>query len=165
MRVKGIEGADWGIMTVEPGWHLVEVDKAEDFTNKNNKRSFSINFKIVDDDIPGGFITMYCPWGTEFGEKKIAAVLASCGLEDAFEKAFPGDVSYFDPKVVKKLSEKLVGYRCKVFVSERSNGMLDVTKVVNQKRDVSKLDETQDKGAKRSRTQSAPETSGNDGWD
>jgi len=146
MRVKGQEGADWGSAELVVGWHLVEIDKVEDFTNKNAKRSLTINFKVKEGESEGAFATLYCDWDKEFGEKKIATVLAAIGLEAAFEKAFPGDVSYFSPKVVAKLMEKMPGNQCKIYVDQSKSGYMNINKVVNAKADTDKLDRETNKG-------------------
>jgi len=49
MKFKGNEAADWGSRTLVDGWHLAEIDKVEDFTNKNNRgalRSTSRSLRV-----------------------------------------------------------------------------------------------------------------------
>lgn len=137
MKFKGNTEADWGSRTLVDGWHLAEIDKVEDFTNKNNKRSLTINFKIVEGESEGAYSTLYCDWDTEFGERKIANVLLASGLEAAFEKAFPGDdTSMFNPKVLTKLMRELPGYQVKIYIDTNKSGYQNINRVVSPKADI-----------------------------
>lgn len=162
MKIKGTEGADWGSRELVDGWHLVEIDKVEDFTNNKQKRSLTINFKVVEGESEGAFTTLYCDWGKEFGEKKLATVIAAIGLEAAFEKAFPGDVSYFDAKVVAKLPEKMKGYQCKIFIETGKAGYQNINKVVNAKMDVEKGETAATPKAKKEAAPAAEKAPGED---
>lgn len=108
-----------GFKQAEDGWHIVKFDEGIDYLkNKDgeilttkagdNKWKFPM---IVDDpndesnEVKIDFITQE----NQRGENMVASYLLACGLLASFEKAFPGDVSLFEPKVIDKIKVKLPG--------------------------------------------------------
>jgi len=134
MRFKGKKGEDWGMRNVSAGWHEGIVERIEEFTNQDSgKKSLIFRVKVTKGDDEGLNVAIFAPWGKDFGERKIAAILAELDLDEAFEKAFPGDVSLFEDRVVRKIIEKVTSQYCKIFVVEDKSGRSNVEKFRNIK--------------------------------
>ena len=149
MKNQGKEDHDFSMRNVGAGWHIGEFESVEDFTNaKNDKRSMIIRIKVTDGDDTGLNASLFAPWENDRFDKIIASVLLAVGLQDAFNKAFPGEeYTYFHPKVVEKMMQKLPGLGCKFLIEEDKNGFSNIVKVVSLKTDVSKLPEKKGKAA------------------
>jgi hypothetical protein len=149
MKNQGKEDHDFTMRNVSAGWHVGEFESVEDFTNpKNDKRSLILRIKVVEGEDTGLNASMFCAWENDRSDKMIASVLLAVGLQDAFNKAFPGDAyTYFHPKVVEKLMQKLPGLGCKFLIEEDKNGFANVAKVYSQKADISKVAEKKGKKA------------------
>jgi hypothetical protein len=141
MKNQGKEDHDFTMRNVSAGWHVGEFESVEDFTNpRNDKRSLILRIKVTEGDDTGLNASMFCAWETDRADKMIASVLLAVGLQEAFNKAFPGaDVTYFDKKVIEKLMQKLPGMGCKFLIEEDKNGFANVAKVYNLKTDVTKI--------------------------
>lgn len=108
-----------GFKQAEDGWHIVKFDEGIDFlknkegeilTTKAGDKKWKFPM-VVDDpedesnEVKVDFITQE----NKRGEDMVASYLLACGLLAAFEKAFPGDVSLFEQKVIDKIKVKLPG--------------------------------------------------------
>lgn len=116
MKVKGSEVGEWGFKKPNDGWHIVQIGEGIDFLKKDGqpvkndkgqslyKFPAKINDESADDhgaDI--GFIISETP----FGEKQIADILVAIGEAENFEKAFPGERSFFEPEIFAKVKIKV----------------------------------------------------------
>jgi hypothetical protein len=154
MKNQGKEDHDFTMRNVGAGWHVGEFESVEDFTNpKNDKRSLILRIKVVEGEDAGLNASMFCAWENDRSDKMIASVLLAVGLQDAFNKAFPGEAyTYFHPKVVEKLMQKLPGLGCKFLIEEDKNGFANVAKVYSQKADISKVADKKGKKAPEEKT-------------
>jgi len=121
MRVEAKERGviETGFKQAEDGWHIVKFDEGIDYlknkdgeilTTKAGDKKWKFPM-IVDDpedesnEVRIDFITQE----NQRGENMVASYLLACGLLASFEKAFPGDVSLFEQKVIDKIKVKLPG--------------------------------------------------------
>jgi len=140
MKFHGKKGDDWGSRKISEGWHEAVVEKIEKFTNNDSgKSSLTFRIKVTAGEDEGLAITIYAPWDSDFGEKRIAGILAELDMEEAFEKAFPGEISLFEERVYGKIIDKVTSQPCKIFVVEDKKGYTNVTKFRN-------IRSTEDKG-------------------
>lgn len=115
MKTQGRVGAEWGFKNPVEGWfNVVITDDIDIITSeKSGKSSLKIPTKVIDGDFSGANISIFALIDTDFGEQKIADVIANVGLLEEFNKKFPGDISVFDATVIKGLHAKLPGkYLC-----------------------------------------------------
>jgi len=123
MKVKGSEVGEWGFKKPNDGWHIVQMGEGIDFLKKDGaplkndkgndlyKFPAKINDETADDhgaDI--GFVVAATP----FGEKQIADILVAIGEAENFEKAFPGDRSYFENEIFSKVKIKVANKMLKM---------------------------------------------------
>lgn len=123
MKVKGSEVGEWGFKKPNDGWHIVQMGEGIDFLKKDGaplkndkgndlyKFPAKINDETADDhgaDI--GFVVAATP----FGEKQIADILVAIGEAENFDKAFPGDRSYFENEIFSKVKIKVANKMLKM---------------------------------------------------
>jgi hypothetical protein len=125
MKVKGREDANWGYRIASAGYHIVEIQDGVEFTldEQGARKSLLIPVSVnegSDDD--GVKIAIFAPANHDFGEQKVADILAAVGLFAAFEEKFPGDVSFFDKGPFEALKAKLPGQFLKVLVEISKDG-------------------------------------------
>lgn len=116
MKVKGSEVGEWGFKKPNDGWHIVQMGEGIDILKKEGvpvkddkgnllyKFPAKINDEAAEDhnaDI-GQIIS-----ATPFGEKKIADLLVAIGEFENFEKAFPGERSFFENEIFSKVKIKV----------------------------------------------------------
>lgn len=125
MRKHGEQVSDWTFPLPEEGWKLLLIEELELY-DKKGKSSLRIGCVIGDDEEDEGKkINIFVPIADEkgkessFGEQKIADIVEQVGLTAKFEKIFPGDISWFDQKVLDRLFLSLPNKRFMGFV-ERS---------------------------------------------
>jgi len=113
-----------GFERVPEGWHVFKVDEGIDFLKKKKEEGkdeqIAVNgqgdklWKITlivddeDDDANGQKMDQIVAENKR-GEQIVTDFLGATGLFANFAKAFPGDVSVFDAKVMDKLKGKLPG--------------------------------------------------------
>lgn len=113
-----------GFERVPEGWHIFKIDEGIDYLKKKNKdtqeETIAVNgqgdnlWKITlivddtDDDANGQKMDQVVAENKR-GEQIVTDFLGATGLFTAFQKAFPGDVSVFDSKVMDKLKGKMPG--------------------------------------------------------
>lgn len=131
MKAKGQEHSEWGFKKPNDGWHIVEMlegvnalekDGAELKDDKGNvlyKLPAKINDAAADDN---GVDISQVVTATPFGEKKVADILAAIGEFENFEKAFPGDRSFFEPEIFGKVKIKLPGKFLKMRTETSKDG-------------------------------------------
>lgn len=115
MDTKGKAHSTWGFTNPEPGWYLMEVvgEFVEKTNEDNGKVSLRIPLKVVDGDFAGSqqsiFITTNPSTEAEAraNKAKVANILAATGLDEAFEKKFPGDISALDAKVLDAMKMRI----------------------------------------------------------
>ncbi len=115
-----IEG---GFQRAEDGWHVVKFSEGIDYLKKKDKdgnETIAVTGKgdktwklptVVDDDTDSSHdigIDILVSENAK-GEQLIADILGSTGLFASFAKAFPGDVSVFEDKVMAKVKVKVPG--------------------------------------------------------
>ena len=126
MRVQARERGtiESGFERAPEGWHIFKIDEGINFLMKKNKETqeetFAVNgqgdklwkFTLViddEDDAANGIHLDQIAAENKRGEQIVTDFLGATGLFPAFQKAFPGDVSIFDTKVMEKLKGKLPG--------------------------------------------------------
>ena len=118
MREKGQTNVTLGFSAPADGWHKVAAQEGINLkvNESSGKESLFIPMIIDEDGEDTGkkvalFINTrdenHSPYKSV--EKQIANVLANFGLEEQFEKKFPGDVSYLDNRVIDAIKIKLPG--------------------------------------------------------
>jgi hypothetical protein len=124
--------SSWGFRHPNDGWHKVEmgegIDLMKDKEGKvvqdakgNNLWKFPA--KINDEDASDheadiGLVIAETP----FGEKKIGDVIAAIGQKENFEKAFPGDRSFFEQAIMDKVKIKIPGQFCQMRTETSKDG-------------------------------------------
>jgi hypothetical protein len=131
----------------------------EDFTNpKSDKRSLIIRIKVTEGEDTGLNAAIFAAWETDAGDKMIATIMLAAGLQEQFNKAFPGaDVTYFDKKVVEKLGQKLPGIGCRFLQATNKSGYSNTVRVVSLKTDVSKIADKKGPAAEKTQKSEVPE--------
>ena len=138
MRVQARERGviESGFERVPEGWHIFKIDEGIDFLKKKNKETgeetdsvnasgdklwkFSLIVDDADDDANGQKMDIIAAENKR-GEQTVTDFLGATGLFAAFAKAFPGDVSVFDEKVMSKLKGKLPGQLMRGKVKHNEN--------------------------------------------
>ena len=114
MDTKGKAHSTWGFTNPEPGWYLMEVvgEFVED-QRRQRQGQPADPLKVVDGDFAGSqqsiFITTNPSTEAEAraNKAKVANILAATGLDEAFEKKFPGDISALDAKVLDAMKMRI----------------------------------------------------------
>lgn len=126
MRVQARERGtiESGFERAPEGWHIFKIDEGIDFLKKKNKETqeetIAVNGQgdklwkftlVIDDesDDANGIHLDQIAAENKRGEQIVTDFLGATGLFPAFQKAFAGDVSVFDTKVMEKLKGKLPG--------------------------------------------------------
>jgi len=118
MKVQGREHAEWGFKMPSDGWHRVEMLEGIDYfkkegeiqTDKKGEKAWLFPAKISDDQDPDdGIRVNQFVYESDFGEQKIADILAGIGEMANFEKAFPGERSFFESAIMDKIKIKVPG--------------------------------------------------------
>jgi len=113
-----------GFERVPEGWHIFKVEEGIDYLKKKKEEGkdeqiavngqgdklwkISLTVDDTDDDANGQKMDQIVAENKR-GEQIVTDLLGATGLFAAFAKAFPGDVSVFDEKVMSKLKGKLPG--------------------------------------------------------
>jgi hypothetical protein len=120
-RERGV--IESGFERVPEGWHIFKLDEGIDFLKKKDKEgneTIAVNgsgdklwkFSLIvddEDDEANGQKMDQIVAENKRGEQIVTDFLGATGLFPAFAKAYPGDVSVFDTKVMDKLKGKLPG--------------------------------------------------------
>lgn len=132
MKYQGRAHAEWGFKKPEDGWHTVEILEGIDFLkdkegaiieDAKGNQLHKIPAKINDENAPDHEADISIIVSkTPFGEQKIADILYGVGKFAAFEKNFPGEVSFFDTKVMNALKTKLPGSFCQMRTETSKDG-------------------------------------------
>jgi hypothetical protein len=132
MKAKGREHAEWGFKKPNDGWHLVELlegagemkKDGEIMKDEKGNTLYKIPAKINDESAEdhGADISISFLSATPFGEQKVADLLAAIGEFDNFEKAFPGDRSFFEQAIFDKIKIKTNGKFCKMRTETSKDG-------------------------------------------
>jgi hypothetical protein len=136
MKVQSDLGNDksssWGFKKPEDGWHKVEmgegIDLMKDKEGKvvqdakgNNLWKFPAKINDEDASDHEADISLIIA-ETAFGEKKIGDIIAAIGQKDNFEKAFPGDRSFFETAIMDKVKIKVPGQFCQMRTETSKDG-------------------------------------------
>ncbi|MEN6422366.1 MAG: hypothetical protein ABFD76_10515 [Smithella sp.] len=136
MKVQSDLGNDksssWGFKKPEDGWHKVEmgegIDLMKDKEGKvvqdakgNNLWKFPAKINDGDASDHEADISLVIA-ETAFGEKKIGDIIAAIGQKDNFEKAFPGDRSFFEQAIMDKVKIKVPGQFCQMRTETSKDG-------------------------------------------
>jgi hypothetical protein len=123
-NVTNDKSADWGYKKPEDGWHVVEMGEGIDamkdgegklVKDKKDNQLWKFPAKINEEGSEShGLDVSIVLAETGFGEKKIADIISAIGQADNFEKAFPGDRSFFESAIMDKIKIKLPGQFCKM---------------------------------------------------
>lgn len=113
-----------GFERAADGWHIVKFDEGIDYlkrkdkesgeevlsTNKSGDKAHKLVLIVEDeeDESNGVKIDVICSENKK-GEQTLTNFLGATGLFAKFVKAFPGDVSAFDDKVMTKIKTNLPG--------------------------------------------------------
>jgi len=133
-RERGV--IESGVERVPEGWHIFKIDEGIAYLKKKNKETqeetdavnasgdklwkFSLVVDDADDDANGQKMDIIAAENKR-GEQTVTDFLGATGLFAAFAKAFPGDVSVFDHKVMDKLKGKLPGQLMRGKVKHNEN--------------------------------------------
>jgi hypothetical protein len=120
MKAKGNENAEWGFKRPADGWHIVELGEGIDYLKDNEGKIFEDDkgnkkwkfpAKVNDPEAAdnGADISQIVAENTQFGEQKVADILAAIGEFERFEKHFPGDRSFFEPAIIAKVKTTFAG--------------------------------------------------------
>jgi hypothetical protein len=133
-RERGV--IESGFERVPEGWHILKFDDGIDYLKKKNKETneetVALNgsgdklwkFRLVvddEDDDANGLAMDIIAAENKRGEQTVTDFLGAAGLFAAFAKAYPGDVSVFDEKVMGKLKGKLSGQLIRGKVKHNEN--------------------------------------------
>jgi len=136
MKVQSDLGNDksssWGFKRPEDGWHIVEMGEGIDLMKDkegvvvkdakgNNLWKFPAKINDEDASDHEADISLIIA-ETAFGEKKISDIIAAIGQKDNFEKAFPGDRSFFEPAIMDKVKIKVPGQFCQMRTETSKDG-------------------------------------------
>lgn len=132
MKAKGREVGEYGFKKPNDGWHIVEfgdgVDMLKDKDGAIVKDAQSRNLwkfpaKIVDEtaDDNGADISQIIA-ESPAGEQKIADIMMAIGEFANFEKAFPGDRSFFEDAIISKVKAKVPGHLVKIKTETSKDG-------------------------------------------
>jgi len=125
-RERGV--IESGFERAVDGWHIVKMDEGIDHlkskdkdgnevisTNKTGDNNWKFTLIVEDDeDESNGVKIDVIAAENKRGEQTVTDFLGATGLFAAFAKAFPGDISVFDEKVMSKLKGKLPGQMLRV---------------------------------------------------
>lgn len=138
MRVQARERGviESGFERVPEGWHIFKMDEGIDYLKKKKEEGkdeqIAVNgsgdklwkFSLIvddEDDAANGQKMDIIAAENKRGEQTVTDFLGATGLFAAFAKAFPGDVSVFDEKVMSKLKGKLPGQLMRGKVKHNEN--------------------------------------------
>lgn len=122
---------DVGFKRAEDGWHIVKFKEGID--NLKNKEQEILKTKagdikwkfpmVVDDpeDENNGIEIDFITQENKRGEDMICSFLSCVGLIEKFEKAFPGDISLFEDKVMQKIKTQFPGQVMRVKTKQSVN--------------------------------------------
>ena len=124
MRAEGRERGkiESGFQRAEDGWHVIvflegidllkkKTDKGEELaTNKQGDKLWKLPMKVNDEDDDSHDVEIDAIAAeNKKGEQTVTDFLGATGLFVKFAKAYPGDVSIFDDKVINKVKTQLPG--------------------------------------------------------
>jgi hypothetical protein len=139
MKAQGREHAEWGFKKPADGWHIVEMGEGIDLLknkegeivkDKKDAKLWKFPAKINDAnaDDNGADIGQVIS-ETSFGEQKIADILAGAGEFANFEKAYPGDHSFFESAIMDKIKIKVPEKFCKMKTETSKDGYVNVVEI------------------------------------
>lgn len=166
MRVQGRERATWGFSLPADGWHIVEMLEGIDYvkdketgaikTDKKGEKAWLFPVKINDenDEANNARLNQFV-YENNFGEQKIADILAGIGEFKNFETAFPGDHSFFESAIIDKIKIKVPGKFLKMRTEATKDGKnVNVVEMAGLKVEV----EDKKAGKKESKKEAVAET-------
>ncbi len=123
MKQFGDSGViDSGFRRAEDGWHVVKVDegigylmkKSDDgdviSLTKGGEKNWKIPLIVDDENDDSHEVKIDVIIGENAkGEQILSGFIGASGLMEKFEKAFPGEVSVFDEKVMAKVKSNFQG--------------------------------------------------------
>lgn len=117
MKTQGRENATWGYTAPSDGWHTFRIKEGIVHKTKDNgKSNLMIPLEVSEGGDEDGrvmslFINTFDENNKEYrgADQMIADVVLATGLQEGFNKAFPGDVGFLDPKVMDMVKIKLSG--------------------------------------------------------
>ena len=123
-EVTNDKPSEYGFKLPVEGWHIVEFLEGikqqvnEDGTPKEDKKGnkswlFPAKISNDEDESNGIYLNQFIT-ENDFGEHQIADFIAAVGQKENFEKAFPGDRSFFESAIMDKIKIKLPGQFCKM---------------------------------------------------
>jgi hypothetical protein len=139
MKAKAEERGiiEQGFKRVSDGWHLFEVKEGighlqkkvdgdlVDVKDKNGNLAWKFPFMVADDNDPDFEIEHDAiVYANDYGEEMVMKFLAATGRQEAFIKAFPGDVSVFQDEVMNKIKaskNQLTGQRLHMLIVRTPN--------------------------------------------
>lgn len=111
-----------GFQRAEDGWHVIvflegidylkkKTDKGEELaTNKQGDKLWKLPMKVNDEEDESHDVEIDAIAAeNKKGEQTVTDFLGATGLFAKFSKAFPGDVSIFDDKIINKVKTQLPG--------------------------------------------------------
>lgn len=143
MKVQSDLGNDksssWGFKKPEDGWHIVEMGEGieamvyskdvdghktgEKVVDGKGNQLWKFPAKINDENASDHEADISLVIAeTAFGEKKIGDIIAAIGMKDQFEKAFPGDRSFFEQPIMDKVKIKVPGHFCQMRTETSKDG-------------------------------------------
>jgi hypothetical protein len=131
VKVKGSEVGEWGFKKPNDGWHVVMMGEGIDFLKKegavvkDDKGNDLYKFPAKISDETAEDHNADCSLiisATPFGEKKIADILVAIDEFDNFEKAFPGDRSFFETEIMSKIKIKVANRLLKMKTETSKDG-------------------------------------------
>ena len=142
-KVSNDTAGEWGFKKPIDGWHVVEMlegidlmkyredkdnHKAGDIVmDKKGEKAWAFPAKINDEnDETNNSRLNQIIYENNFGEQKIADILAGVGLLKKFEENFPGDRSFFEAPIMDKLKIALPGKFCKMKTEINKDGNVNV---------------------------------------
>jgi hypothetical protein len=133
MKVQGRERAVWGFTLPVDGWHTVEMLEGIDYAkdkdtqeirmDKKGEKCWLFPVKINDetDEANNARLNQFV-YENNFGEQKIADILAGIGEFKNFDTAFPGDHSFFESAIMDKIKIKVPGKFLKMRTETSKDG-------------------------------------------
>jgi hypothetical protein len=171
MKKIGRDHAEWGFRSPVDGWHKVEMlegvalyqkDGAPVLNDKGQK-TWIFPAKINDDtDESNGInVNQFVP-ESDFGEQKMADILAGVGMFVKFEEKFPGDHSFFETPIMDTIKLKLPNHFCQMRTVTNKDGKSNVIEIASLKFQPEKKEVK--KATKKESTAAPAATQSGDDW-
>ena len=177
MKAEGRESGEYkGFEKPVDGWHLIQFGEGIEFLKdkdgatwkheKTGANAYKFPAMVVDDtDASNGLDCSQIIMVNDFGEQRVADILASVGLYKKFAEKFPGDdVSMFSEPVMNAIKTKVPGTFMKVRLETNKKDFQNVVEFAKADAKVEDKKKDTGKGKKDKTTEvKAPAASG-DGW-